>query len=74
MLNKFKKKTFSVGILEILTMTLIILKLCKVISISWWWVFSPIWIPLALYILVFCICTAIIYYYSGKKMNENKKE
>lgn len=30
----------------------IVLKLCKVIAWSWWWVCSPIWIPLAIIVLL----------------------
>lgn len=31
----------------LLLITFIVLKLTKVISWSWWWVLSPIWIPMA---------------------------
>lgn len=31
---------------------LFILKLVGVITISWWWVFSPIWLPLILYVIL----------------------
>ena len=37
----------------------IVFKLCKVISWSWIWVFSPIWIPLALAI-TFVVVAMII--------------
>lgn len=33
----------------------IILKLIGAITWSWWWVFSPIWIPLVIGILIFTI-------------------
>lgn len=33
-----------------LNIALIVLKFCGVIECSWWWVMSPIWIPLALII------------------------
>lgn len=32
----------------LLLIVFIVLKLCKVIDWSWWWVISPLWIPLAL--------------------------
>ena len=47
------------GPLDLLTIAFVILKLCKVIDWSWWWVFSPIWIPLAI-IVVIGILAAII--------------
>ena len=34
----------GIGFVGLLTITFIVLKLCKVISWSWWWVLSPIWI------------------------------
>lgn len=39
---------------------LLIMKLFKVIEISWWWVFSPILIGLALDILILIIAWIII--------------
>lgn len=40
-------KTGGISFLGVLTIAFIVLKLCGVISWSWWWVLSPIWIPLA---------------------------
>ena len=40
------------GPLDLLTIVFVVLKLCKVIDWSWWWVFSPIWIPLAIIIVI----------------------
>lgn len=31
-----------------LTIVFIVLKLCKVITWSWWWVLAPLWAPVAL--------------------------
>lgn len=36
------------GLGIILTMFLTTLKLCEIINWSWWWVFSPLWIPIIL--------------------------
>lgn len=47
------------GPLDLVTIAFVILKLCKVIDWSWWWVFSPLWIPLAI-IVAFGILAAII--------------
>ena len=46
-------KGAGIGFCGLLTIALIVLKLCKVITWSWLWVFSPIWIPLML-------CVALI--------------
>lgn len=47
--------TAAVGICDLLAVLFIALKLCKVISWSWLWVLSPIWIPLVIVILFFII-------------------
>lgn len=43
------------SISTILLVVFIVLKLCKVIDWSWWWVFSPLWIPFAIVIFIFII-------------------
>ena len=40
------------GPLDLLTIVFVVLKLCKVIDWSWWWVFSPLWIPLAIIVVL----------------------
>jgi hypothetical protein len=48
-----KKITVTVGGLPTsLLVAFIVLKLCKVITWSWIWVLSPLWIPLALSAIV----------------------
>ena len=41
----------GIGFLGLLSIAFIILKLTKVIAWSWWWVLSPMWIPLAIAVL-----------------------
>ena len=45
----------GIGFVGALTIVFIVLKLCGVISWSWLWVFSPIWITAAICISVFLI-------------------
>ena len=47
----------------LLTIAFIVLKLYNVISWSWWWILSPIWIPIAITIigLLFLFILYIIY-------------
>jgi len=33
-------------------MILLILKVTEIIDISWWWVFAPIWLPVALFFAI----------------------
>lgn len=45
----------GVGLDIVLTIVFLVLKLCEVITWSWWWVFSPIWITWGFIILVIII-------------------
>jgi hypothetical protein len=38
----------GIGFGGLLAIAFIVLKLCNVINWSWWWVLSPIWIPIAI--------------------------
>lgn len=48
---------YGMGFTSVLTLIFIVLKLCKVITWSWWWVLSPIWISwgLALMLILFLL-------------------
>ena len=43
------------GLDIVLTIVFLVLKLCGVITWSWWWVFSPIWISWGVAILIVAI-------------------
>jgi hypothetical protein len=45
--------------LPLLTLMFIYLKLTGVIAWSWWWVLAPMWIPLAIALLVLIVILAI---------------
>lgn len=47
---------------SLLTFVFIVLKLCKVISWSWWWVLSPLWISAALVVFLFLIVIIIAFF------------
>ena len=42
----------GVSLCTLLTVAFVILKLCKVIDWSWWWVLAPLWGPWALAFVV----------------------
>lgn len=42
----------GIGFCGLLTITFIVLKLCKVITWSWVWVLSPLWISLAISVVI----------------------
>lgn len=50
-----KKKIPVVETALFITLVFIILNGFHIISISWWWIFSPLWIPVALLIAIFLI-------------------
>ncbi len=59
MKEKKEVKTVGIGFAEALTLLFIGLKLGKVISWSWLWVLSPLWISFAL-LLVIAIIIVIL--------------
>ena len=46
------KASVSISFFELLTLAFIVLKLCGVISWSWLWVLSPLWIGAAVVLLI----------------------
>lgn len=56
MTNSKQTSSGGIGFLGVLTIAFIVLKLCKVISWSWWWVFSPMWIPLSICLAIIAVC------------------
>lgn len=49
------------GVLSILLVAFIVLKLCGVITWSWLWVLSPLWIPIALVLVILLIVGIMVY-------------
>lgn len=54
----------GVDVTTVIFLILLILKLFKVIDISWWWVFSPLLIGLGLGILAFLIVIILLFFKS----------
>ena len=50
----------GIGFAGLLTVAFVVLKLTNVIAWSWWWVLSPVWIPLAFWIVVIVGIVGII--------------
>jgi len=50
--NTSNASSSGIGFTGLLTIVFIVLKLCKVITWSWWWVLSPLWISFGLLITV----------------------
>lgn len=61
MSNNQTHKSSGVGFCGLLTVALIVLKLTDVINWSWLWVLAPIWLPLAVTLVVVLIGALIAY-------------
>lgn len=57
----------GIGFFSALTLLFIGLRLGNVIDWSWWWVLAPVWIPLALALLLFAFIAVISYFTEGKE-------
>ena len=55
-----KTESSGIGFSGLLTIVFITLKLCGVITWSWLWVLSPIWISAILVVLVFIIAFIVL--------------
>ena len=51
--------TRGIGFTGLLTITFIVLKLCKIISWSWVWVLSPMWITFVIALILIIIAVLI---------------
>ena len=54
-MNNSGSSSNGIGFRGLLTVAFVVLKLTEVISWSWWWVLSPIWISLALALIIFAV-------------------
>lgn len=65
--NQRNKTSIKVGspAMGVLTVVFVILKLTGVITWSWWLVFAPLWVPVALFLLI--VLGVVIFTLFGKK-------
>ena len=54
----------GIGLSGVLFIVFLVLKLCNVITWSWWWVTAPLWIPIALFIAT-CVVIFIVAFCIG---------
>ncbi len=54
-MDKKRVRNGGMGIVSFLTILFVVLKVTGIISWSWWWVFSPIWISAICAVLLFGI-------------------
>lgn len=63
----------GVGFAGLLTFVFITLKLTGVIAWSWWWVVSPIWIPVVVALLVIVIASGVTAWGAAKKKTKGMR-
>ncbi len=63
-MSKQETTFFNSGILTILFVVLLVLKLTGNIDWSWWWVTSPLWLPL---VLLLVTIIGVVVFYNVKK-------
>lgn len=56
--SKSNNPSSGVGFIGALCLIFITLKLCGVITWSWWWILSPVWMP-------FCVAMALLALWEG---------
>ena len=49
------KVNFDLSVGTILSITFVVLKLIGIISWSWWWIFSPLWVSVIIGLIVLFI-------------------
>ena len=69
-----KETSGGVGFIGLLFLVFLVLKLCKVIDWSWWWVTSPLWIFAGLAILMGLILGIIFVIAKRIQRSKMKKE
>lgn len=67
MSNNNNSSSGGIGFLGLLTIVFIVLKLCNVIAWSWWWVLSPVWLPIVIVCGLFIVSIVV-------KTTEARKE
>jgi len=58
--NKNDTVSGGVGVCGLLGVAFIVLKLCKVINWSWWWVTAPFWIPISISVLLIVVAGVLL--------------
>ena len=56
----------GIGFGTVLFLVFLVLKLTGNIDWSWWWVTSPLWIPLTLGVIVLCVIGLIVVMFNKK--------
>ena len=59
-MNNNASSSGGIGFCSLLTIVFIVLKLMNIINWSWWWVLSPLWIPVCIAMVLLTITFIIL--------------
>lgn len=59
--NSSSSSSGGIGFAGLLTVAFVVLKLMHYIDWSWWWVLSPLWISLAMVVVILSIVGVVAY-------------
>lgn len=62
----------GIGLGSLLFVVFLVLKLCKVIDWSWWWITAPLWIPFAFWAIISLV--ALAWYFATRKQREAERK
>ena len=65
--DKTEVQSGGIGFFGLLAIVFITLKLTGYITWSWWWVLSPLWLPLTVVLGVFAIMFIVVFAYKWIK-------
>ena len=70
--EQIRRNSGRIGVPGLLGIVFIVLKLCGVISWSWWWVLAPFWIPFVLFfgLLIIILALYALACHTGKKIKK----
>lgn len=68
-----KTSSNGIGFTGCLLIAFIVLKLCKVITWSWWWVLSPAWIVSGIILMLLATIGVLEYFSARNRVRRSKK-
>lgn len=67
MMKRFDTPTYLALLTVALFVTFLVLKLASVIAWSWWWVAAPLWIPVAIAVVITLVLLARLFIVAKKR-------
>lgn len=72
-MSENKTSSNGIGFTGCLLIAFIVLKLCNVITWSWWWVLSPAWIAAGIALLLLAAIVVLEYFSATSRVRRSKK-